>query len=90
MKRFCTGLFHEDDIRLFESAPVSFRCGCSRERVEAMLRSLGEAEIESILNERGEVEVRCEFCNKAEAFDRVDAEHLFKAVVQPPPSGSVH
>lgn len=83
-------LFHEDDIRLFESAPVSFRCACSRLRVEAMLRSLGAREIESILNERGEVEVRCEFCNKAEAFDRVDAEQLFAGTPQAPPSGSVH
>ncbi len=83
-------LFHEDDIRLFESAPVSFRCGCSRARVETMLKSLGESEIESILNERGHVEVRCEFCNKSEAFDRVDAEQMFKSAAQAPPSGSVH
>ncbi len=83
-------LFHEDDIRLFESAPVSFRCGCSRERVERMLKSLGTNEIESILDERGRVEVRCEFCNKAESFDRVDAEQLFKGTRQAPPSGSVH
>lgn len=83
-------LFHEDDIRLFESAPVSFRCRCSRARVETMLKSLGEKEIESILDERDQVEVRCEFCNKAEAFDRVDAEQLFKSAAQAPSSGSVH
>ena len=31
-------LFAEDDVRMFESAPVFFRCRCSRERVENMLQ----------------------------------------------------
>ena len=70
-------LFAEDDVRLFESAPVFFRCRCSRERVIEMLRSLGADEIRSVLAERGEVEVRCDFCNRAYRFDSVDVEQLF-------------
>jgi molecular chaperone Hsp33 len=70
-------LFAEDDVRLFESAPVYFRCRCSRERVVGMLRSLGAEEIRSVLAERGEVEVRCDFCNRAYRFDPVDIEQLF-------------
>jgi molecular chaperone Hsp33 len=58
-------LFNEDDIRLFEPSPVYFRCRCSRERVSSMLQGLGEAETRSVLAERGEVEVRCDFCNRA-------------------------
>ncbi len=72
-------LFHEDDVRLFESTPVFFRCRCSRERVVGMLRSLGADEIRSVLAERGEVEVRCDFCNRAYKFDPVDVEKLFAA-----------
>jgi molecular chaperone Hsp33 len=72
-------LFNEDDVRLFEPAPVYFRCRCSRERVAGMLQSLGEAEVKSVLEERGQVEVRCEFCNRAYAFDAVDVASLFKA-----------
>jgi len=41
-------LFNEDDVRLFEPAPVFFRCRCSRERVGSMLQSLGEAESRSV------------------------------------------
>src|ERR1700732_1804521 len=37
-------LFNEDDVRLFEAAPVYFRCRCSRERVSRMLQGLGHAE----------------------------------------------
>jgi molecular chaperone Hsp33 len=70
-------LFNEDDVRLFQSSPVYFRCRCTRERVIGMLRSLGAEEIRSILAERGEVEVRCDFCNRAYRFDPVDVEKLF-------------
>jgi molecular chaperone Hsp33 len=73
-------LFAEDDLRLFESAPVFFRCRCSRERVTGMLRSLGAEEVRSILAEQGHVEVRCDFCNRAYRFDAVDVEQLFSPV----------
>jgi molecular chaperone Hsp33 len=69
-------VFAEDDVRMFESTPVFFRCRCSRERVIGMLRSLGAEEIRSILIERGNVEVRCDFCNRAYQFDPVDVEHI--------------
>jgi molecular chaperone Hsp33 len=70
-------LFNEDDVRLFDPAPVYFRCRCSRERVAGMLRSLGEQETRSVLLERGDVEVSCDFCNKTYVFDAVDVEQLF-------------
>ena len=70
-------LFSEDDVRMFESAPVFFRCRCSRERVENMLRALGHAEVDSIVAEFGQVEVRCEFCSRAYRLDAVDCAALF-------------
>ncbi len=79
-------LFHEDDLRLFEGTPVFFQCVCSRERVGGILRSLGEEEIEGILAERGEVEVRCEFCNRAYRFDAVDSARTFADGSHPPPA----
>jgi len=74
-------LYHAEDIRVFEAHVVSFRCSCSRERVINMLRMLGRQEIQSILRERGVVEVNCEFCNRRYAFDPVDAEQVFAAEV---------
>lgn len=73
-------LFAEDDLRLFESTPVFFRCRCSRERVIGMLRALGTEEVRSVLAERGNVEVRCDFCNRAYQFDSVDVEQVFASV----------
>jgi molecular chaperone Hsp33 len=72
-------LYHAEDIRLFEPRPVSFRCSCSGERVAAMLKMLGLAEVRAILAEREDVEVTCEFCNRTYRYDSVDAEQLFAA-----------
>ena len=83
-------LFNEDDVRLFEAAPVFFRCRCSRDRVSGMLQGLGEAETRSVLAERGDVEVRCDFCNRAYVFDAVDVEQLFNAGVASDAGSSVH
>lgn len=83
-------LFNEDDVRMFEPAPVFFRCRCSHERVSSMLRALGETENRAILAERGAVEVRCEFCNRTYRFDAVDVEQLFRAEPGGAVSGSLH
>lgn len=76
-------LFAEDDVRMFESAPVFFKCRCSRERVVGMLRALGADEVRSVLAEQGHVEVRCDFCNRAYRFDSVDVEQLFANAATP-------
>nr|MBP8138151.1 Hsp33 family molecular chaperone HslO [Alicycliphilus sp.] len=50
-----------------------FACSCSRARVGNMLRSLGEGEVQSILDERGTIDVGCEYCGQQYHFDAVDA-----------------
>jgi len=83
-------LYHEEDIRLFSPEPVRFSCTCSRERVVAMLRMLGYAEVQSILREQGHVDVHCEFCNKQYKYDSVDTEQLFAAESGVPASQTRH
>ena len=73
-------LYHEESVRLFEPRPLAFGCSCSRERVAAMLRSLGREEVEATLAEQGgRIEVHCEFCAQRYEFDRIDAEHLLRS-----------
>ncbi|MGH8372433.1 MAG: Hsp33 family molecular chaperone HslO [Gammaproteobacteria bacterium] len=83
-------LYNEDDVRLFDSAPVSFRCQCSRERIESTLRSLGEDEVQGIVREQGSVHVECEFCARAYDFDPVDVQALFSSDAQPVQPGVRH
>lgn len=70
-------LYHEEDIRVFDSIPLGFRCSCSRERVIGALRMLGPDEVESILEEQGHISVNCEFCNQRYEFDPVDVKQIF-------------
>lgn len=72
-------LYHEEDIRLFDPVPFHFQCTCSRERVGQVLRSLGQDEMQDILEEQGQVEVHCDFCNEGYRYDPVDIEQLFVA-----------
>jgi len=72
-----TRLFGEEDVRMFSAKPTQFQCSCTRASVANMLHLLGKEEIESILAERGDVEVNCDFCNKQYLFDAVDAATIF-------------
>ncbi|HYW91716.1 MAG TPA: Hsp33 family molecular chaperone HslO [Gammaproteobacteria bacterium] len=89
-RRLLRRLFHEEELRLFEPRPVSFRCGCSRERIERVIVGMGQQEAESILADEGSIRVACEFCNKRYEFDRVDVEQLFSGATQAPPSSTRH
>jgi len=70
-------LYHEDDVRLFDSEVFSFRCGCSRERIDSVLLSLGYDEVTETVQQEGKVAVDCEFCNAHYEYDSVDVEQLF-------------
>ena len=70
-------LFWEEKVLRFEPSHPRFACTCSRERVASMLHSLGAAEVESILTEREQVEVGCDFCGVQYRFDAVDAAAIF-------------
>lgn len=83
-------LYHEEDIRLFSRMPVSFRCSCSRERVENVLRMLGHDEVSAILAEQGSVRVDCEFCGYTYEFDHIDAEQLFASIHSTPATITRH
>jgi molecular chaperone Hsp33 len=70
-------VFPEDDVRAFRPRAVTFACSCSRERVTKALRIAGVAEVESILAERGSVEMTCEFCSRRYTFSPAEARAVF-------------
>jgi molecular chaperone Hsp33 len=77
-------LFWEEPLLRFEPRRVRFACSCARERVRNMLRGLGADEVRSIIAERGEVEVGCEFCGQQYRFDAVDVGEMFVPVRDQP------
>ena len=83
-------LFWEEKITCYVPSAPTFACSCSQERVSSMLRSLGTAEVESIIAERGRVDVGCEFCGAQYGFDPVDAAQIFTSQSsQLPPAATV-
>lgn len=83
-------LFWQEDVLRFAPQPDDpqphFICSCSREKVGAMIVGLGEEEAASILAERADIEVGCEFCGVQYRFDAIDAAQLFKPHSQLPPT----
>jgi molecular chaperone Hsp33 len=81
-------LFWEEKLIRLETLAPSFACSCSRDRVSNMIRSLGADEVESILSERNDVEVGCDFCGLQYRFDAVDAAQIFTSVDKQVPGSS--
>ncbi|WP_333797098.1 Hsp33 family molecular chaperone HslO [Rheinheimera sp.] len=61
-------LFHQEVVELFPAQKVEFVCGCSRDKCEAAIISLGQAAIEEHIAE-GKLDISCEYCNTTYHFD---------------------
>ena len=55
-----------------------YKCNCSREKIYALLLSMGRQELENILTEQGEISVHCDYCNTDYKFGKEDVENLFR------------
>lgn len=84
-------LYHQESLRLFEPAPLQFRCSCSRERSASALVSLGQQDAEQLLDEQGgRVVIDCQFCNERYGFDAADIAQLFAGAGSDAPSQTRH
>jgi molecular chaperone Hsp33 len=61
-------LFHERGVRVFKSVPIVAQCSCSRDGVEAMLRSFSQDDRDHMV-ENGKISVTCEFCSANYQFE---------------------
>ena len=80
-----SALMGEIPYNRLESRPLFFRCGCSREKVEQALYSLGEKGIRDLIECDGSAQVTCEFCK---VLYRFDADELTRLEILSPPSPS--
>lgn len=85
-------LYHEEDLRIYESKSIRFECSCSLEKIENTVRSIGIEEANAIIAEQGTIRVDCDFCNTQYELDSVDVTRLFSDadVTDIPGTGSVH
>jgi molecular chaperone Hsp33 len=61
-ERLVYRLFHEPGVRVFRGSPVRAECSCSRDNVEAMLKSFSQEDRDHMV-EDGKISVTCEFCS---------------------------
>lgn len=73
-------LFHDTPPQLPEAQALQFGCTCSRDRNRNALISLGNQELQQLLDEDGEVTLTCDFCRHQEHFDAVDLAEMIKAI----------
>jgi len=74
--RLLATLFDNYTIRLFKPRRVTHDCRCTPSHLAGVVRLLGADELESLIEETGEVELTCEFCNRAFRYDAADVEAI--------------
>lgn len=65
-----------DDFKIHDEMEIRFQCKCSRDRVSTTLLSIGADELQSIIDEDGQAELVCHFCNEKYHFDKEQLEQL--------------
>jgi molecular chaperone Hsp33 len=75
-EKLLPALFPDHEIRLFKARTVLHDCRCTPEHLAGIARMLGEEELRDILAERGQVELTCEFCNRAFRYDANDVDTI--------------
>ena len=70
-------LFNEDGVWVYEPIRLGAQCRCSRERIEDVLATFPNEELEEMKND-GVISVNCQFCNKTEVFRENDIKKLSK------------
>lgn len=67
-------------LEILEQSEIAYRCDCSRERMERALISLGPQELRDLIDEQGQADLTCRFCDNIQHFSRQDLEQLFDSV----------
>lgn len=66
------------DVEFTDTMPVRFWCGCSRERVEKALISLGRSQLQELIADGEEIEIKCDFCRKRYTFSIEELQNMQK------------
>lgn len=69
-----------DDAEVLDTKMVEFRCTCSREKTESMLASIGKKELQEMIEEDGEAEVVCHFCNSKYHFSKQELLSILEGI----------
>ena len=66
------------DVEFTDTLPAQFSCNCSKERIEKAIISIGKKEIQSMIDDGKDIEVKCHFCNTAYNYTVDELKELLK------------
>ena len=72
-------IFEGIDIEFTEKRDVEFYCDCSKEKVSRALAAMGDGELQGIIDDDEEIEVKCFFCNTAYKFSINDIKDILSS-----------
>ena len=64
------------DLKITEKLPVRYYCGCSKEKVAGALATISTEDLEELINDGEEIEVKCYFCNSAYKFSTDELKEI--------------
>jgi molecular chaperone Hsp33 len=68
------------EVEILETCPITYRCYCSRDRVERALISMGVAELEDMMAQQGGCELGCQFCDETYRFSAQELRELLDSM----------
>ena len=66
------------DLEITDTMPAKFTCNCSKERIEKAIISVGKKEIQAMIDDGKDIEVKCHFCNTAYNYTVEELRGLLK------------
>ena len=67
-------------LEITDTMPAQFTCNCSKERVEKAVASIGRKDIQEMIDEGKDIEVKCHFCNSAYNYTVEDLKRIMKRI----------
>lgn len=71
-------LFDGIGLEITDTMSARFCCNCSKERVERAVASIGRKEIQAMIQEGEDIEVKCHFCNTAYRYSVEELKQIIK------------
>ncbi|HKM20671.1 MAG TPA: Hsp33 family molecular chaperone HslO, partial [Lachnospiraceae bacterium] len=65
-------------VEILDRIPTQFYCNCDKKRIEKAIISIGKKDIQEMIDDGKEIEVKCHFCNTAYQFSVQELEGILK------------
>ena len=70
----------ENTMVLTNKLEIKYECDCNKGKFESGLVSLGKKELKNIIEEDGQAEIKCQFCDKIYKFSKEDLENILENI----------